>query len=146
VRAVVGSYEVTLHTWNLTACEPGGETLDDFSYFELREGDPFLGVASVELYECQDPTVCSDASTLYFFRDGSTWGFERTFASGTADACSLGKSRAELSPSDAGVRVEIREWGGSVLLDAAEDCLEQDANDYLDTLQCDLEVLEGAKL
>lgn len=145
--ALEGIYEVSAHTQNLTDCDSAGEVVSEYTHFELRRGESFLGVASLEMFECQEATSCDmDASTVTFFQDGARWRLESSYASGSNDLCSVGKNIASLEATDGGARIEQRSYRGSITIPAGQDCLDQEADDHMSALSCEFEVIEGTKL
>ena len=145
--ALEGIYEVSAHTHNLTDCDSAGEAVSEYSHFELRRGESFLGAASLEMFECQGESNCDmDVSTVTFFQDGARWRLESSYASGSDDLCSVGKNIATLEATDGGARIEQRSYRGSITTPAGQDCLDQEADDHMSALSCELEVIEGTKL
>jgi hypothetical protein len=149
VAALEGIYEVSTHTQNLADCDSPGDAVSEYTHFELRRGESFLGIANVEMFECQDASASScemDFSSASFFQDGSSWRVETSYASGSDDLCSVGKNTAVLEATDGGARIERRSYHGSITTPAGQDCLVQEADDHMDALSCELEVIEGMKL
>jgi hypothetical protein len=143
---LVGGYQVTSHFRNDASCSDAGSAVTEFSHFELREGEPFFGVQSMELYECTDATTCDSNAGRFFLNDGSGWVLETTYQSGSSASCNIGATSSALTATDTGVAIDTETREGAITIDTGLDCLDIEVEDFIDQVGCSLESIEGTRL
>ncbi|MFC1654647.1 hypothetical protein ACFL2F_02475 [Myxococcota bacterium] len=144
-----GTYEVTKHTLNDTACDvEGPEVTGGDAFFKLQMGD-LMGFAILEYYSCTSATECEEYSDLFksFAKLQGKWRIETQMASGWDTECNISEAQGVLEKTDLGVKLEIRTTQAAITLTGTEECDTDLVDKYSSQMVCgEYEVIEATKL
>ena len=130
-------------------CDVAVDTVaDDSPYFLLAE-ESFFGAPILAWHDCSAPGTCDESVSLFgsFVSIGGVWKIRNSSSSGGADSCSLGLTDGSIEETEAGIRIEIRSYRGTLTVPTDDDCQPETAEARQDELTCEsLEVIEATRL